>query len=174
MNYVIRDMISGERVGEIITSSPFLWPGTQDECRTNIAEGLEYKDGGDIVLQRVYRLDDVPAGVGSVVDYGDPTFDNDRYARTVTLSKSADDIYREQREWVSARRNAYREAILALNDFDRGDFIDGVEFVLDSALTMQANIVQALVAANIPVTIDPKWQAQLQAIAAVKQAHPKL
>jgi hypothetical protein len=39
---------------------------------------------------------------------------------------------------------------------------------------MQANIVQALVAANIPVTIDPKWQAQLQAIAAVKQAHPKL
>lgn len=176
MNYIIRDMITGERTGSIITSAPFVWPGTQDECRTNIQHGLEYKAGVPEVVQMVYRLEDLePTGAGSVIVLGEPTLDedNDRYTRTVTLSKSEDDIYREQRAWIAARREAYKQAILSLNDFERGDFIDGVGFVLDSALTMQANIVQALVAANIPVFIDPKWQAQLQAIAAVKLAHPK-
>jgi hypothetical protein len=176
MNYVIRDMISGERVGSVITSSPFVWPGTADECRTNITNGLEYKGGGDEVLQRVYRLDDLePTGAGSVVELGEPVFDEDgsRYTRAVTKTKSSDDLYADQRAWVSNRRQAYRAAILALNDFERGDLIDGVGFVLDAALTMQVNIVQALVAANIPVTVDPKWQAQLQAVLAVKAQFPK-
>lgn len=164
--FILRNMATGETLGEAFNSSPFKWHGTNDECRTQIAHGLEYKPGS-IVLQRVYRVVDLdPTGEGSVAVYGPPTLDeqNDRYTRTVTRSKSSSDLYQDAREWIAARKAGYRDAVLTLKHHPNGDYTDGIGFVIDAIIT-------ELVARGNPAT--PEFGAILQAIAAVKQANPK-
>jgi hypothetical protein len=166
MMYVIRDMAVGGVLRGPFNEFPFVWPGTNDECRTQLAHGLEYKPGS-IVLQRVYRLVDLPpTGQGSVVTYGDPELDEDgdRYTRAVTLSRSQDDIYRDERSWITSRKTGYRDAVLSLKGHPNGDFVDGIGFVIDAILT-------EIVARGSVQTAE--FGSLLQAIAAVKQANPK-
>jgi hypothetical protein len=98
MSYIVRDMNTGELIGGIVSSSPFTWPETQDECRTQLAHGLEYKGGGDSVIQKLYEIIDLPAvGNGSNTVMGEPTYDaeGDRVTRTVTKTPTIEDVRAE-------------------------------------------------------------------------------
>lgn len=164
--FILRDMATGETLGEAFNSSPFKWHGTNDECRTQLAHGLEYKPGS-IVLQRVYRVVDLaPTGEGSVAAYGPPTLDeaNDRYTRTVTLSKSDDDLRADLTAWVRNRRSGYKSAVLNAKGFPEGTEIDGLGFVVD----MLIGELQARGAAS-----TQEFSDFLSARAAVKAANPK-
>ena len=164
--FILRDMVSGETLGKPFNSSPFKWHGTEDECRTQLSHGLEYKPGS-VVLQRVFAIVDLaPTGDGSIVTYGDLEFDqgNDRYTRSVVLSKSNRDNYNAARAWIRARKNGYRDAVLTLKGHPNGDYTDGIGFVLDA-------ILSEMVARGAPVTKE--FGDLINVIATVKQANPK-
>lgn len=89
-NFIVRDMLTGELVGEAFGAGRFQWHGLNAFCDVPRHKLPLYggKDGQQIV-QMVYEIEDqAPTGSGEVVTYGAPIYNagTDKVTRTVTLS----------------------------------------------------------------------------------------
>ncbi len=89
--FIIRDMQTGLLVGSPFTGTRIKWYGSNDVCDMTSPHGAEWKNGGDVVVQKVYEIIELTAGSGPSRSVGAPVYDSgqNRVTRTTTLSDPA-------------------------------------------------------------------------------------
>ena len=91
--FIIRDMVSGALLGEPFNGTVSWYGYPNSICQNATQHGLVFRPG-EVTLQKVYKIEEIVSGSGSVVTYGAPTYVNagDKVTRTKTFSQSQADI----------------------------------------------------------------------------------